>query len=95
MGMKPLGLNDRLATPMYDVFSPTPVNSAPVNNLPTTVNLLERNTPAAPYAAASSRLPLGTPDLLPQGELDSIIWHSVYGVNSTPPPPGPNAGYEK
>jgi hypothetical protein len=77
------------------VFSPTPVNSAPVNNLPTKVKLLQRNTPAAPYAAVSSRLPLATPDLLPQGELDSIIWHSVYGVNSTPPPPGPNAGAEK
>ena len=95
MGMKPLGLNDRLATPMYDVFSPTPVNSAPVNNIPTKINLLTRNTPAAPYAAASSRLPLGTPDLLPQGELDSIIWKSVYGANSTPPPPGPNAGNDK
>ncbi len=95
MGMKPLGLNDRLATPMYDVFSPTPVNSAPINNIPTTVPLLKRNTPAAPYAAASSRLPLGTPDLLPQGELDSIIWHSVYGANSTPPPPGPNAGSDQ
>ena len=95
MGMKPLGLNDRLATPMYDVFAPNPVNSAPINNIPTKVNLLTRNTPAAPYAAASSRLPLGTPDLLPQGELDSIIWRSVYGANSTPPPPGPNAGNEK
>jgi len=95
MGMKPLGLNDRLATPLYDVFSPTPVNGAPVNNLPTKVDLLKRNTRAAPYAAESSRLPLGTPDLLPQGELDSIIWHSVYGAKSTPPPPGPNAGAEK
>jgi len=92
MGMKPLGLNDALATPMYDVFSPTPVNSAPVNNIPTTINLLARNTIASPYARVSSRLPLGTPDLLPQGELDSIIWRSVYGANSTPPPPGPNAG---
>jgi DNA-binding beta-propeller fold protein YncE len=91
MGMKPLGLNDRLATPMYDVFSPTPVNSAPINNIPTKINLLTRNTPAAPWAAASSRLPLGMPDLIPQGELDSIIWRSVYGANSTPPPPGPNA----
>ncbi len=80
---------------MYNVFSPTPVNSAPVNNLPTKVKLLQRNTPASPYAAVSSRLPLATPDLLPQGELDSIIWHSVYGVNSTPPPPGPNAGVDK
>jgi YVTN family beta-propeller protein len=95
MGMKPLGLNDALATPMYNVFSPTPVNGAPVNNIPTKINLLTRNTVAAPYAQASSRLPLGTPDLLPQGELDSIIWRSVYGANSTPPPPGPNAGNDQ
>ena len=67
MGMKPLGLNDRLATPMYDVFSPTPVNSAPVDNIPTKINLLTRNTVAAPYAQESSRLPLGTPDLRPPG----------------------------
>ncbi len=95
MGMKPLGLNDHLATPMYDVFAPTPVNGAPVNNLPTKVNLLTRNTPAAPYAQESSRLPLGKPDQLPQGELDSIIWRSVYGADSTPPPPGPNAGDDR
>ena len=55
MGMKPLGLNDALATPMYNVFSPTPVNSAPVNNIPTKVNLLTRNTLASPYARESSR----------------------------------------
>jgi hypothetical protein len=95
MGMKPLGLNDALANPMYNVFSPTPVNSAPINNIPTKIPLLKRNTPASPYAAESSRLPLATPDLLPQGELDAIIWHSVYGVNSTPPPPGPNAGVDQ
>ena len=80
---------------MYNVFSSTPVNSAPVNIIKPQLNLLLRNTVAAPYAAASSRLPLGTPDLLPQGELDSIIWHSVYGVKSTPPPPGPNAGNDR
>jgi len=95
MGMKPLGLNDALATPMYNVFSPTPVNSAPVNTIAPKVNLLTRNTLAAPYAQASSRLPLGAPDLIPQGELDSIIWKSVYGANSTPPPPGPNAGNDQ
>ena len=95
MGMKPLGLTDSLASPMYDVFSSTPVNRAPVNNIPTTLDLLKRNTPAAPYAAESSRLPLGAPDELPQGELDGIIWRSVYGANSTPPPPGPNAGPDK
>jgi YVTN family beta-propeller protein len=95
MGMKPLNLNDALATPMYDVFWPIPENDAPINNIPTKINLLTRNTLAAPYAQESSRLPLGRPDLLPQGELDSIIWRSVYGANSTPPPPGPNAGNDK
>ncbi len=95
MGMRPMGLNDRLATPMYDVFAPTPVNAAPVDNIRTKLDLLARNTPAAPYARESSRLPLGAPDQVPQGELDSIIWHSVYGVNSTPPPPGPNAGNDQ
>ena len=95
IGMKPLGLNDALATPMYNVFSPTPVNAGPVNVIRPKINLLTRNTIASPYALASSRLPLGTPDLLPQGELDSIIWRSVYGANSTPPPPGPNAGNDQ
>ena len=95
MGMKPLGLNDRLATPMYDAFSPTPLNGAPVNNIPTKINLLTRNTIAAPYAQTSSRLPFGAPDQIPQEELDGILWRSVYGANSTPPPPGPNAGNDK
>ncbi len=95
MGMKPLGLDDALASPMYNVFSPTPVNSAPVNAIKPKVNLLARNTLASPYARASSQLPLYSPDLVPQGELDSIIWKSVYGANSTPPPPGPNAGTDQ
>jgi DNA-binding beta-propeller fold protein YncE len=91
MGMKPLGLDDALATPMYDVFSPTPVNSAPVNTIRPGINLLARNGPAAALSQESSQLPLGAPDEVPQSELDTIIWKSVYGVNSTPPPPGPNA----
>ncbi|MGP0048126.1 MAG: bifunctional YncE family protein/alkaline phosphatase family protein [Solirubrobacteraceae bacterium] len=95
MGMKPLGLNDALATPMYNVFSPTPVNLGPVNAIRPKVNLLTRNTLASPYAPASSQLPLGSPDLVPQQELDSIIWKSVYGADSTPPPPGPNAGSDQ
>ena len=95
MGMKPLGLNDALATPMHNVFSPTPVNSAPVNAITPKIPLLRRNTLASPYARESSQLPLSSPDLVPQQELDSIIWKSVYGANSTPPPPGPNAGSDQ
>jgi hypothetical protein len=34
MGMKPLSLNDALATPMYDAFTSKPLNSAPVRRHP-------------------------------------------------------------
>ena len=66
-----------------------------MNAIKPKVNLLARNTLASPYARASSQLPLYSPDLVPQGELDSIIWKSVYGATSTPPPPGPNAGTDQ
>jgi YVTN family beta-propeller protein len=92
MGMKPLGLDDALATPMYNLFASTPVNRGPVNTIRPGVNLLARNGPSAAFAKVASRLPLGTPDAVPQRQLDSLIWRSVYGARSTPPPPGPGAG---
>jgi DNA-binding beta-propeller fold protein YncE len=90
LGMKPLGLNDALATPMYDVFSPKRVNAAPVTNVPARIDLLTRNTAASPDAQLSNGLALGKPDQVPQQQLDTILWQSVYGGNSTPPAPGPN-----
>jgi len=91
MGMKALSLNDAMATPMYDAFTSEPLNSAPVDVIPAQVDLLERNTQAAPWAALSNSLPLGQVDAVPQGQLDAILWKSVYGADSTPPPPGPDA----
>jgi DNA-binding beta-propeller fold protein YncE len=91
MGMKALSLNDALATPMYDAFSSRPLNSATVDAIPAKIDLLTRNTAAAPWAALSNRLPLAEVDAVPQGQLDAILWKSVHGENSTPPPPGPNA----
>jgi len=91
MGMKALSLNDALASPMYAAFTSQPLNSAPVDAIPANIDLLTRNTPAAPWAALSSRLPLGELDAVPQWQLDAILWKSVYGVNSMPPPPGPDA----
>jgi DNA-binding beta-propeller fold protein YncE len=91
MGMKALSLNDAQASPMYDAFTSKPLNSAPVDAIPAQVNLLERNTPAAPWADLSIELSLGEMDTVPQVVLDAILWKSVYGLESTPPPPGPNA----
>ena len=93
MGMKALSLNDALATPMYDAFTSEPLNAEPVDVIPANIDLLERNTPAAPWAALSSRLSLGKIDAVPQWQIDAILWKSVYGANSTPPPPGPGAAY--
>jgi DNA-binding beta-propeller fold protein YncE len=91
MGMKALSLNDALATPMYDAFTTEPLNTAPVDVIPVKVDLLERNTAAAPWAATSNRLALDKLDSVPQWRIDAILWKSVYGADSTPPPPGPDA----
>ncbi|MDP2014947.1 MAG: alkaline phosphatase family protein, partial [Actinomycetota bacterium] len=91
LGMKPLSLNDALATPMYDVFGLTPANGAPVKAIVPAVDLLQMNTIKSPDAEWSRSLPLGSPDRVPQSVLDKILWHSVHGARSMPPPPGPGA----
>ena len=91
LGMKPLSLNDALATPMYDAFSSKAVNAAPVTAIPARIDLLKLNTATSPDAKLSSRLPLGRLDSVPQWQLDRILWHSVHGAHSESPPPGPGA----
>ena len=91
MGMKPLTLNDSLATPMYDALATTPVNLAPWTNIPARTALETRNTAASPAATQSASLSLRTTDTVPQIVLDAILWKSVYGDDSTPPPPGPGS----
>ena len=91
MGMKPLSLNDALATPMYDAFTSRPLNAEPVDGIAATVDLLQRNTAAAPWATVSNAMSLDTVDSVSQRVLDAVIWKSVYGKDATPPPPGPNA----
>src|SRR5947209_3376727 len=43
LGMKPLGLFDALATPMYDAFQATPTNDAPYSAIAAKIPLLETN----------------------------------------------------
>lgn len=94
IGIKPLGLNDALATPMYDVFAPTRVDPAPFGVVPVGIDLLERNSPASPDSQWSTKLDLSRPDRVSQDKLDAILWHSVYGADSAPAPPGPGAEHE-
>jgi hypothetical protein len=90
--MKSLNLFDATAVPMYDAFDSDPSdNIAPYDAVPPRVDLLERNTAASPNASYSNRLPLEFTDRTPQRILDRILWQSVHGTGSEPPPPGPNA----
>jgi hypothetical protein len=88
--MKPLGLFDALATPMYDAFTPTPDNAAPYAYVPAKVPLVEYNPAGTPGARASLALPECL-DCRSRRAEDSLIWKSVHGWHAQPPPPGPNA----
>jgi DNA-binding beta-propeller fold protein YncE len=91
LGLKPLGLWDNLATPMYDAFQPTPSNDQPFTALEPTWDVNETNPTGTAAARMSQGLNLQEPDHVSQRELDRVIWKSVHGDKAEPPPPGPNA----
>ena len=91
LGMKPLSFADAVATPMYDVFQPTPANSSAYNVLAPTYPLLQRNANTAANRALTRGRDFVHPDRVPQDVFDRVLWYSVHGVGSQPPPPGPDA----
>jgi hypothetical protein len=91
IGMKPLGLKDALAVPLYDAFDGTAQNTEPYTAIAPTIPIDERNTAASPGATASRRMNFRKLDSMPQRQLDSVLWKSIHGANAVPPPPGPNA----
>jgi YVTN family beta-propeller protein len=92
LGMRPLGLFDALATPMYDAFAPAPGNAEPFAALPAQEDLLARNAATATNRALSQGLDLAHGvDRIPQRTLDGVLWKSVHGASAVPPPPGPGA----
>jgi hypothetical protein len=91
MGMKPLGLFDNLATPMYDAFSSSASNDEPFAVVEPTWDRTEKNPAGTAAARMSHGLNLNFPDTVRQRQLDRILWKSVYGDRAEPPPAGPNA----
>lgn len=94
-GLNPLSLNDALATPLYDAFisgdTPPDVEGTRYRAIQPEQSLTEVNPPNAPNARLSASLPWDKVDYVPQRIADRILWQSVFGAGSTPPPPGPNA----
>jgi hypothetical protein len=92
LGMHPLGFADAVATPMYDAFQSTPASTAPFSVIAPTYPLEQKNAATAANARLSASYGLANhPDTIPQRLLDKILWQSVHGAHSQPPPPGPNA----
>jgi DNA-binding beta-propeller fold protein YncE len=91
IGMKPRNLAEALATPLYSAFGSAPSNAAPYNAITPKQSITELNTASSAAARQSRALNLGPTDNVPQRVLDGLLWKSVHGANSTPPPPGPNA----
>jgi phospholipase C len=94
IGMKPLGLQDSLAVPLYDAFDGAAQNTEPYTAIAPTIPIDERNTASSPGATASSRMNFRKLDSMPQRELDAVLWKSIHGAGAVPPPPGPNAAGE-
>ncbi|MEA2405291.1 MAG: hypothetical protein QOE08_1938, partial [Thermoleophilaceae bacterium] len=90
-GMHSLNLFDAMATPLYDAFGNDPSNGAAYDAIKPNIDINERNGAAAANAKLSKSLNLSKPDQVPQRVLDRILWQSVHGTSSEPPPPGPNA----
>ena len=95
IGMKPLGLGDSLAVPLYDAFDGTPQNKDSYTAIAPNIPLDERNTEGSPGAAASKQMNFRKLDSEPQRNLDAVLWKSIHGEDAVPPPPGPNAAGEE
>ena len=93
LGLQPLSINDALATPLYDAFlsggEQPDVDGTRYTAIQPQVSLTEVNPANAPDADLSRALPFHQTDLVPQRLMDQILWHSIYGADSTPPGPGP------
>jgi hypothetical protein len=91
LGMRPLGLQDALATPMFDAFTSAVVNAAPFTALPENTDLLARNPNTAFNRRMTGGLDFAHLDAVPQHAFDNVLWKYVHGSSSKPPPAGPNA----
>ncbi len=85
LGLPPMSQYDAAATPMYNAFQATS-HGEPFTHVAPRVSITEKNPPAAWGADASLRMDFSEPDRAPEGELNEILWRSVRGAASDPPP---------
>jgi hypothetical protein len=95
LGLKPLSINDALATPMYDAFvsgdEKPDVEGTRYTAIQPAQPLTEVNPSNAPLAALSRAMPFAQLDLVPQAVSDEILYAAVHGSLDGYSGPGPDA----
>ena len=86
LGLDSLTYFDDRAPSLLGIFQKQP-NLEPFTHLPARVPLNEYNSPNAPGAKQSASWDFSHPDSAPDQELNRVIWQSVKGKDSEPPPP--------
>jgi YVTN family beta-propeller protein len=86
LGISPLTQFDAQAQAMVASFTAKP-NLQPYDAITPTQSLTQPNTASSPLAHASAKLDLAGADEAPTGLLNTAIWKSVKGKDSTPPTP--------
>lgn len=86
LGLEPLTQYDAAATPMYAAFQMTPVLT-PFVKRDARTRIDEMNRVSAPGSLASARMNFDQEDLIPELELNEILWKSVKGPLAIMPPP--------
>jgi len=86
LGIESLTYFDDRAPSLLSEFNSKPSSEVYACRHPQ-VSLEERNTPHAPGAKDSARWNFDGPDRAPSLQLNRVIWQSVKGAESEPPPP--------
>jgi YVTN family beta-propeller protein len=85
LGLPPMTEYDAAATPMWNLFQ-AKADLSPFVAKPAQINLEEKNTLLSYGAAESMKMPLDAADQANDQELNRILWKSIRGSDSTPPP---------
>ncbi|MHB1921674.1 MAG: bifunctional YncE family protein/alkaline phosphatase family protein [Chitinophagaceae bacterium] len=86
LGLPPMSQYDAAATPMWKCFTATP-DFTPYHYIQPRVNTHQRNLAWNKSMKLSATFDLSRADAVPDRELNAVIWKSVKGENSIPPPP--------
>jgi YVTN family beta-propeller protein len=86
LGLPPMSQYDAAALPMYECFTSTP-DLTPYTLLPAQVDINQRNVADNESSRRSAKFNLAKEDVVPDKDMNEVIWKYVKGENSIVPAP--------